>query len=311
MLNFMTTRLRKLLVGIGTLTVAFANSGAFATEPSPVEISNSKAEHGASAWSVKMPANDRTEFHGVVSFDKAGSASGVMLYPAPGAAGLIAAIVTHGLIVGSVNSSQKKKIQDQADVVLKPYEPSLNLMSHRSLLTEGIRKSRTGGKGRLAEYGETPDGNWFIEIHPVFSMTQDQKAIVLDTLVDVHPPGFGKAPTVQMAIHVVSDPQSTNTPEDFWNENQGARLMDISAGLLAESIDISLKRAQLDNMAEGGPQKTIRYVEGDAERMERAQLLEKQCGRALLKTLRGTLMSVPQLTRADSAEPAASCINPG
>jgi hypothetical protein len=41
------------------------------------------------------------------------------------------------------------------------------------------------------------------------------------------------------------------------------------------------------------PFRTIRYLEGTAEKMERAQLINEHCGRLLIKTLRGSLMSVP------------------
>ncbi len=34
-------------------------------------------------------------------------------------------------------------------------------------------------------------------------------------------------------------------------------------------------------------------MEGGTERIERAQVLHEQCGRLMIKTLRGALMSVP------------------
>jgi hypothetical protein len=49
------------------------------------------------------------------------------------------------------------------------------------------------------------------------------------------------------------------------------------------------------------PHRTFRYPEGGVEKMERAQLVEAHCGRALLRTLRGWLMSVPVKVEGESA----------
>jgi hypothetical protein len=48
------------------------------------------------------------------------------------------------------------------------------------------------------------------------------------------------------------------------------------------------------------PTRTHRYLQGNTQRTERAQQLQSTCGRAVLRTLRGTLLSVPVLPSADS-----------
>jgi hypothetical protein len=53
--------------------------------------------------------------------------------------------------------------------------------------------------------------------------------------------------------------------------------------------------------ADEGVFRTVRYQEGGAEKIERAQVLEQQCGRTVLRTLRGWLLSVPAQVEAASA----------
>lgn len=52
-------------------------------------------------------------------------------------------------------------------------------------------------------------------------------------------------------------------------------------------------KVAIDGSNTDQPFRTIRYVEGTAEKMERAQLVSEHCGRLVIKTLRGSLMSVP------------------
>ncbi|MFL6661020.1 MAG: hypothetical protein ACJ8G7_02505, partial [Rhizobacter sp.] len=57
--------------------------------------------------------------------------------------------------------------------------------------------------------------------------------------------------------------------------------------------------------AAAAPHRTFRYAEGAAPKIERAQLIERACTRAVVRTLRGWLLSIPQSRPADdSAEEA-------
>jgi hypothetical protein len=49
-------------------------------------------------WALILPEDEVVEFHGAVNFDRAGGKGGNMMYPAPNAAGLVAGIITHGLL---------------------------------------------------------------------------------------------------------------------------------------------------------------------------------------------------------------------
>ncbi|NTV10505.1 MAG: hypothetical protein HGA47_06985 [Zoogloea sp.] len=257
----------------------------------------------SSDWSLRLPKEERVVFHGMANFDEAGAGSSAMLYPAPSMAGLLAAVVTHGLILGSVKQSQKDKLQEAADKVLDPYQPVLQKFSNRELLQRALEKTSAGGTRKLVEPDGAPVSGIWIESTPVFAMTPDQNAIVLDAAVAIYLPGDSSAAYRNM-VRVVSAPRDTGGASAFWMANAGAKLKEESVGLMAQSLDIALADAAAGTgPLEEHPFRTVRYREGGADKMERAQVLSEACDRLVIRTLRGGLMSVP---KRRGATPAAS-----
>lgn len=125
---------------------------------------------------------------------------------------------------------------------------------------------------------------------PVFSLTQDETALVLDNVISISQPG---AASYVNTIRIVSAPSQAPNLVQYWSANQGEKLKSLSVGLVADSLQIAMKGANGSFGGETPTYKTVRYLEGKTEKMERAQLLGEQCNRALIKTLRGWLMSVP------------------
>ena len=138
-------------------------------------------------------------------------------------------------------------------------------------------------------------------------MTQDRRALVLDNVVHIFSPGSTTGAYAQ-TVRVISAPlpeptprtettEPTRTAEDetvsLWLAMQGHRLTDESAALFAESLEIALEESLKSAIGDKTPHQTFRYAEGGSERMERAQLVSERCGRRLIRTLRGWLMSIP------------------
>src|SRR6185436_12077332 len=96
-----------------------------------------------------------------------------------------------------------------------------------------------------------PGAGWVVESTPVFAMTQDQKAIVMENAVLVYAPGASAA-SYQNLVRVVSQPKPNADPADYWNANQGEKLKDESAILLAHSLDLALREATRAQRAEDG-----------------------------------------------------------
>ncbi|HJV61576.1 MAG TPA: hypothetical protein VJ743_11565 [Albitalea sp.] len=276
-----------------------------AGEEAPVATPISLADLG---FSLKLPKDEVVAYHGVVSFDSAGTAGGAFLYPAPGIAGLIAAVATHGVLVEAGKNSQKTRMQEEADKVLDPFKDVLAGFSNRDLIQRGMAQLDGKGTRRLLEAGDVAASGWVIEAMPVFRMTQDQSALVLDNTIVVYAADAPSAVRYQNVVRVVSTPRTEAQPQTSWSAEQGKALKDESVDLFAHSLRLALQDiAGEADTAEASNQKTIRYVEGHAPKVERGHLIGETCGRAELRTLRGWIMSVPLRQTAGNALPAASC----
>lgn len=258
------------------------------------------------AWAVQMPAPDKVRFKGVLVMDEAGKPGAPILYPAAGAAGLVAAIITHGVIINAVREGEKSDSEKAADKVLEPYQPSLDTFTQRELLQAAASLSAHGAPRWLAG-SDKADGP-VVASQPVFSMTQDRAALILDNDIRIQAPGNKAA--YANKVRVVSAVQAHEDLAAWWGEGDARALKEQSARLLAASIDIALDEAKAAATAppvEAGAtvaQRTVRYREGGKEVFERAEILREDCDRLLLRNLRGWLMSVPRL------KPAADCPAP-
>ena len=289
------------------------------------------------AWALRLPSVERVVFRGGVSHDAAGIGTGSFLYPAPNAAGLLVAIIAHGFVSSGLRQKQKDQMQLEANRVLEPFEPVLSGFTHQQLMQAGLTRMSSQGGKRLLGAAEPAGADWLIESAPVYSMTQDQSALVLDNVLRIFAPGSATV-TYAQTVRVVSapivvavsmpPPDATMPPAaaasaaepaasaapaaaasaaagadlvapvvsvfvPMWLESRGQRLTEESAALFAESLDIALSDAAAALGDKNAPQKTFRYREGGVEKMERAQWAAERCGRTVIRTLRGWLMSIP------------------
>lgn len=248
-------------------------------------------------WTVQLPGEARLDFHGVVSFDDAGFEGPPVQYPAPNLAGFLAAVVTHGIIMDTARKEQKARLKASADAILSHYAPVLDRFEHAELKqrANGIA-ARRGKPGALEPV---------VESIPTFSLTQDERAVVLDNAILFRGEPAGTAGVYQGIVRVVSRPVDAADPRAHWIAGDGSRLKEVCAGLLVESIDVALLDARLTGTAAPPPQRTVRYLQGGAERIERAQVIRNDCGRLVLRSLRGVLMSVP--ARSSDEAPTENC----
>ena len=260
------------------------------------------ASSGAS-WAVQVPAPDKVRFRGVAVMDNVGKPGAPIMYPAAGAAGLVAAIITHGVIANAMARGEKSDIEKAADKVLDPYQASLDGFTELELL-QGAASFSTHGAPRWLGASDQVNAP-LVASKPVFSMTQDRAALILDNEILIQVPGREAA--YANTVRVVSAVQAHEDLAAWWGDGQARALKEQSARLLAASIDIALDEAT----AKGGAgataaQRTVRYREGGKEVFERAEILREDCDRLLLRNLRGWLMSVPRLTpaQADCSKPA-------
>ncbi len=258
--------------------------------------------------SLRLPKEEKIAYQGVVSFDQAGTGSAGILYPAVGGlVGVFAAVLTHAAVVEGAKSSQKSKLQEEADKILEPYQSVLSEFPAKDLLHRALDKVSTGGTKRLVGSLEEPGATWLVETAPVFSLTQDQSALVLDNLISIYRPDAPTVVAYQKAVRVVLTPKDESDPVGYWTARQGENLKDESASLFAHSLEVAIAEAKAGPPASAPSQKTFRYAEGKTERIERAYLVSERCDRIVIKTLRGGLMSVP--TRRTSASASDACVD--
>lgn len=241
-------------------------------------------------WSLRLAAQDPVPFHGLPDSDEAGK-PGMMMYPAPGLAGFLAGIATHGVILSSMRDSARTEHEKQADKVLDPYRDGLARFTQHDLGESALAAPALQGARLLPVQAPADDRS--VASAPQFYLAQDKDALVLDNSVTLTRPG---AQPWTGKIRVVSAPRAVTDVEALKAE---------SASLLALSLEIVLAQADVPAAgAEAPAYRTVRYLQGKKELFERAQVLDERCGRALIRNLRGWLMSVP-LAKPSTAGGAA------
>ena len=253
-------------------------------------------------WSLQLPEDEKVVFKGVVNYDASGPSGSAMLYPAPNAVGLLAGLITHAIILESAKGRKKSAAQEAADKVLLPYLDVLQTYTHRELMQRALDKAVIDRPLKLLPYSEKNEASWLIQSIPIFSLTQDQTALVLDNTILISQLGV---PPYSNTIRIVSTAKNEPNLIQYWTANQGENLKEISAGMVADSVQIALSGVAGKLNTENTAYKTLRYFEGNTEKMERALLLSERCNRVLIKTLRGWLMSIPTIR---NEAPASVCI---
>jgi hypothetical protein len=249
------------------------------------------SENMDQGWSLRLPLQEQVVFKGQVNFDKAGHGPGAMMYPAPGLAGLLVAIATHATIVNATRDSQKTDIEIAADKVLQPFSDTLSRFKYRELLGNALTLRSEHNMGLMEQ--EAKASGWVMESAPVFYMTQDKSALILDNTIAVYKPGAPDKAAYQNTVRVVSTPRDGEDMVAYWQQDAGKALRDESARLVTMSLDIAMDQARTPDAAPTLVQRTIRYLEGKSEVIERAHLLQDRCDRALVRNLRGWLLSIP------------------
>lgn len=257
---------------------------------------------------LKAPADVATvEFHGTAIVDAAGPGAAPMLYPAPGLAGFAAALITHGLINEGIRSKEQKARLEANDRVLEPYRPMLAEYKPAELLRAAAERLPWHGPKQAIEPNQVPAAGWMVEVRPVFFLTQDQRALVLENLISAREVSSATA-SLTMTVRVVSQPRTEENLPAAWSADSGAAMKAEAANLVAYSLLLAFGEARKQADANAA-YRTVRYPEGGVEKIERAQVVAQVCNRMLIRTLRGWLLSVPAAAKPD--EPACVSTLPG
>lgn len=288
-----------LVLGLAAVAAAATAQEAEATAPTPpVPALTEPAAPAGPAWILAAPSAERVDFRGLASFDGAGVDTKAALFVGAGhpvfAAVTALSFAINAVAIDHAREAQKTSVQLEADKILLPYETILAAYRSSDLHAEAVRQAK-------AVPLKTPNTRaWQVAARPVFSMTQDQRAIVLDTVVEVRAPD-STTPAFASAIRVVGAPHDRADLSAFWSAEQGRALRGDSEALFAEALRLAVQSANANaNEVSALGAKSLRFMQGGIERVERGELLAQDCSRTVFRSLRGALMSVPTL-RPDAA----------
>lgn len=250
-----------------------------------------ETETASTRISLSLSPGASVSWQGVSSDEGAGSQGGI-LYPAPNVGGLLVAVLTHAAVVQGVRSSERNARQSAADKVLEPHAAVIAELSAEQLLDAA----------RLRLASVAAERAVVVQMTPTYSLTSDQRTIVLDNVLRVHSPDTPTEFLFENTVRVISAPRDGEDPTAHWTREEGRLLKQEVAAMLAHSIELSLLGVPT---ADNIPFRTQRYRFGAAQRMERGQAVASGCGRVVLRTLRGWLMSVP----VSATESSSPCVD--
>jgi len=287
-------------VVLAVVAVLLAAGAAARADDAPAAAAAAPETAAGPAWSLRLPQGDIVVYRGEVNFDQAGGKGQAMLYPggfgAAGLIGLVAGVATHAIVESSIRSGQKSKIQQQADAVLMQYRDVLDAYGEKDLYARAVPyMDAAGGKAVVPSTQEISDGRMVIT-DPVFSMTQDQSAIVLDAAVTIYAPGphdEDAKPAYQNTVRVVSSPRAEADLAAFWKANGGEALKDQSARLFARGLDLAIADMAQQEQSGTPAYRSIHYADGRADKVERGQVIAETADGTVLRNLRGWIMAVP------------------
>lgn len=251
-------------------------------------------DEGGVLW-LRPPAAARIAWRGMLPAEGGAVGIGPQIgpYVVPGVAGLLAAIATHATIMNSVQSAQRKREQEEADRVLEPYAAVLADFSPSTLWTATEALQTQAPQVRLWRSDADPGTAPQVEADAVFTMSADEGALLLDAIVKL-PGADGERVSV---VRVVSTPLPTADARAYWTAEQARALKGTAAAMFAHALQLAW-RHPVAAPSDTQPMRTHRYLQASSERAERGQWLAGDCARAVLRNLRGGLMSVP-LRKAD------------
>jgi hypothetical protein len=311
---------------------------ALANAPSGAALPAAPAS--ARLW-LREPATQEVAWRGMLRTEGSGVGSGTFLgpYPAFGVIGFLAAVLTHAAISQGSQSAERKREQEDADKVLDVYKQPLQAWSATDLWSATLSNQATPDLKLWDGKLPVADGT-SVEALPVFTLAQDHSALFLDAAMKLVP-APGAAPVsvvVRVLSSPLLGPdgaaQTGEAAQSLWAADDARRLKAVAAGMLAHALQLGQLQLTLPAVEPAGaeasaasrtgrasarpdtgpsapapaatpvagvPTRTYRYAQGGAERTERAQQVGGDCRRAVLRTLRGALFSVPLSSAAVAA----------
>ncbi|MEO3736419.1 hypothetical protein [Shewanella baltica] len=223
-----------------------------------------------------------------------------ILYPAITPVDFFAAVITHAAITESVKNNKKNKVQDEADIIVIPYRPFIKDVANQALITQLSDIALSRGF-HLKPYSEIQsDDDIVLDITPIYLLNQKQNTLTLRTQFLVY---YKKNESIatqkrvmlyQNQIEILSPIIQSESPADYWLNNNGEKLIETMRNLLSDTLALgALQISSNEKAIKKSTEKNFRYDDGDVLAFERASVITEDCERIVIHTLRGWLKSIP------------------
>jgi hypothetical protein len=248
------------------------------------------------ALCLRQPKQELVQFSGALTYGLPGRGPAPMLYQG-GAIGLLAGVITQGVLERHIQNKEKQGMRDAADRVLEPYRAVLLDFTNAELMRQALEALETDGSKTLLKFTDPPGAGLQIESVPAYYMTQDARSIVLENTLMIRSAGANPkaAPLFNSVVKIVAAPRTPVPPgeQDSWISNQGEELRALAIDELRESLNLALAEVAHGSDRVAREFRNVHYVEGNVPKMEHAQVIADLPDHIVLKTLRGWVMSVP------------------
>jgi hypothetical protein len=253
-------------------------------------------------WHIAQPTGPW--FRGAVNRDGAGGTAAGVLYPTGHVLVALGAILAHAAINSAARDAEDKKLRENADKVLDPLKDVLTEVTAATLSQE-IKPHLQSSALLQGHSSNESTSRWSVEMVPTFTLAQSARAWTLDVQVTVWSEPRASSPHAFRVVRVISDPLTAEQPIEYWRVDGGVHLKRVLAGLMAEALDMSLSdRSPQANAT----QKTVRFQDGQGERVERATVLAKSCRRVQFRSLREWLVSASHPSAKGLGDPDSVCL---
>jgi len=233
---------------------------------------------------VNLEPNKQVVFRGSYDSNNQIGYGSQLYHGGAGVAGFLAQIFTHSAINSGGRNSKLSESQKVADQVLLPFESVLKDFYQKELFSE------------ISQYSFNVKKNGTNQINiiskPIFFLSQNKKQIILKHLVEAKLKN-NKNFSYRNLVEYISDEYNQADIDNYFTANKGRHLKKQVKEMYLNSLEFIIN--DIKGAYKSSPkEKSYRFKEGSNLRIERAKLVEEGQERALVRNLRGWLISFPK-----------------
>jgi hypothetical protein len=277
-------------------------------------INNAPKQEILEEYTLHLNPEGVVPFSGYVNFDdftNTPNGQGVV-YSGYNGATFLASILAHSAISKSIDKARLSAFESSSEVALAGYSEFLADFKLNNLLDEFWRQNTADhykSMKLIREISQFQSPKGMVTSSPSFILTKKNDALIIENVIKRHEVQTKSSKSkrkkrsvrterskskysYENVVVIISD--EIIDPKNYLSENFGENLKRMSADLFLESINFATQDMNPLSASIKFPQETIRFYIGDILRIERGNVLHRECGRIIFKTLRGWIKSVPQ-----------------